>query len=212
MVSIKINKAFTLIELLVVVAIIGILAAVGVVAYNGYTKSAKIKATLKQHSIVRNSVQSILGLCDIGDPVSYVNKNSYTVNVPCDDGNGMVSPIINKHAMFQQGGKWWWGFQNPYNADLVGVKSSPMLSYSGAKDYNKKFKSLQRDGSISSGYGCCITLGVVIVERVPINFANAKEFNCKGSCCFKIYTAYDVDSNDNAIVKTDVVSGDSCTK
>jgi len=60
------RKAFTLIELLVVVAIIGILAAVGVVAYNGYTGAAKKSAVKANHTIVKKYIQSELIKCELG--------------------------------------------------------------------------------------------------------------------------------------------------
>ena len=61
------KKAFTLIELLVVVAIIGILAAVGVVAYNGYTGAAKVNAVKVNHKAVANYVLSEAAKCDVGE-------------------------------------------------------------------------------------------------------------------------------------------------
>ena len=57
------KKAFTLIELLVVVAIIGILAAVGVVAYNGYTRTAKVNVVKTQISQVERFISAKMGYC-----------------------------------------------------------------------------------------------------------------------------------------------------
>ena len=63
----KNNKGFTLIELLVVLAIIGILAAVGVVAYSGYTKGAKKSAVKSNHAAVLKYVAAELKKCEFGE-------------------------------------------------------------------------------------------------------------------------------------------------
>ena len=60
-------KAFTLIELLVVVAIIGILAAVGVTTFSGFQEKAKISATKANHKAVCKWTHVELMKCDLGD-------------------------------------------------------------------------------------------------------------------------------------------------
>ena len=68
------QKGFTLIELLVVVAIIGILAAVGVVAYNGYTSSAKVSATKSNHKNVVKYIVNEVMKCSTGASTAMNNE------------------------------------------------------------------------------------------------------------------------------------------
>ena len=63
----KHNKGFTLIELLVVVAIIGILAAVGTVAYSGYTSAAKKSVIKNNHAAINKFVIAELTMCMVDD-------------------------------------------------------------------------------------------------------------------------------------------------
>ena len=85
----SLQKGFTLIELMIVVAIIGILAAVALPAYQDYTKKAKFAEVIS----VSNTYKTAVAICiaEIGT----VNGNPFG----CDLGlNGIPATVATTHV------------------------------------------------------------------------------------------------------------------
>ena len=115
------RKAFTLIELLVVVAIIGILAAVGVVAYNGYTKAAKRNATNIIYKTVVSDVKAKWTGCSAGIPIYLYNPSPKKIDTNSDWCTFNPSTSITATVFVQH---YIETFKNPYRPYDEAVQTS----------------------------------------------------------------------------------------
>ena len=116
-------RGFTLIELLVVVAIIGILAAIGVVSFGGFTGSAKINATKANHAQAIKSISAELKKCEIqGGSLSLMSTSgSATVNsVTCAKSSTTTAAMVTAFVNHFNNSK----FTNPYDPTSSGFATS----------------------------------------------------------------------------------------
>jgi type IV pilus assembly protein PilA len=84
------QKGFTLIELMIVVAIIGILAAIAIPAYQNYTKKAKFTEVVSATSTFKIGVE---------DCYASGNSGGATVFTNCDAGsNGVPTAVTTAYG------------------------------------------------------------------------------------------------------------------
>jgi len=137
------RSAFTLIELLIVVAILGILAAVGIPMYQGYQDSAKYNATRSNFSNASSFIAAELTKCGISDTMSLKQaENSGSSKLsPCQLTSAQLAPKLVTHFGHD-------GWKNPYtneDAVITGTPSKGDIKLDGSTDSEIAITSIAKN-------------------------------------------------------------------
>ena len=115
-------------ELMIVIVIIGILSAVGMVAYNGYTGAAKRNVTIANHNTLKQWVQLQITTCmmDPNGKIIYTSsQNGSTSHFNCPINANASIPYFIDHFYYE-------GWTN-----LYGTTSKPIGPTWYMDDYGK---------------------------------------------------------------------------
>src|SRR5690606_34663393 len=108
------QKGFTLIELMIVVAIIGILAAIAIPAYQDYTIRAQVTEGLNLASDLKASIGELyadrgtgagINSGDDGLPNATDKAGKYVASITVEDGTITIQYGVDANAKLQESGR-----------------------------------------------------------------------------------------------------------